>query len=270
MDSAVELLRPLMDLPEHEIEFLLHQKWSCCSRRGDFVYGLLWVIDLRNSEFWDDRHRSADAILRPIEIQTKLCRLYQRGSIGIPATFMFEFGERDLLMESSSTTDHNVEYDAFHVLPRDVAPLQKFIDNIGPWDFPKYIVLAMSYFHQSYDDAELHVALLLLMICCEVLFNDGQAELRYKVSRGLAVLTGHTASRCKQIFDRTQELYVKRSHLVHRGDVKRIQEEDIQFLRDRLRASFKILMKRKWSKDELRARVNASGFGRPWRFEGSS
>jgi hypothetical protein len=265
MDSAVQLLRPLMDLPEHEIEFLLHQKWCCCSRRGDFVFGLLWVVDLRNSEFWGDRHRFADAILRVIEVQTKLCRLYQRGGIEIPASFMFEFGEHDLVMESSSTSDRSVEYDAFHVLPRDVAPLQKFIDNVGPWDFPDYIILAMSYFHQSFNDLELHSAFLLLMICCEVLFNDGQAELRYKVSRGLAVLTGHTASRCNQIFDRTQELYVKRSHLVHRGDAKRIKEEDIQFLRDRLRTALKILMKCKWSKDELRARVNASGFGRRWR-----
>lgn len=254
-----------MDLPEHEIDFLLRDKWCCCSRRGDFVFGLVWVVDLRKSEAWDDRHRFADAIHRLIDIQTKLCRLYQRGNIEIPATFMFEFGKDDLVLESSSTADRTVEFDPFHILPRDVTSLQKFIDNVGPWDFPDYIKVAMSYFHQSFNDVELHIALLLLMICCKVLFNDGQAELRYKVSRGLAVLTGQTARRCNQIFDRTQELYLKRSHLVHRGDAKGIKEEDIAFLRDRLRAAFKILMKCKWPKEELRARVNASGFGRRWR-----
>jgi len=94
----------------------------------------------------------------------------------------------------------------------------------------------------------------------EALFNPGDQEISYRISRSTAVLIGKTRSESKIIFEDVRNLYKKRSNLVHTGKAD-IKEEDIIKLRHYVRESIKALSTKSVGKDDALRELNTLGFG---------
>jgi hypothetical protein len=98
------------------------------------------------------------------------------------------------------------------------------------------------------------------MIATEVLFNDGSYELKYRITRGMAVLLGTNKNECHEIYSNMKKLYDKRSGLVHTGKAA-ISTTDVILLRHYLRNSIKELLRLRLSKTELSKKLMENGFG---------
>ena len=61
----------------------------------------------------------------------------------------------------------------------------------------------------------------------EALFNIGQPELSYTISRNIAVLLGIDKDDSNKIFQEMKDLYKKRSKIIHGSYSKNIGEEDL-------------------------------------------
>jgi hypothetical protein len=99
------------------------------------------------------------------------------------------------------------------------------------------------------------------MIALESLFNDGQQDLRYKLSRGCAILLGKTIEESGRIYKDVTGLYDKRSKLVHTGNKKNITESDVLLLKEYTRRSIRRLLKLDLSKATLSQEFLSKGFG---------
>jgi hypothetical protein len=78
----------------------------------------------------------------------------------------------------------------------------------------------------------------------EALFNPSDSELRYRISRNAATLIGKTDVESKIIYKFINQIYSKRSKLVHTGIVgDAIRREEIATLRSYVRQSIKTFYK---------------------------
>ena len=104
------------------------------------------------------------------------------------------------------------------------------------------------------------------MIAMEVMLNRGRDELKYTISRNAAVFLGETLEQAKHIFEEVNQLYKKRSDLVHTGVSNRIIRDDLLKLRKYVRETIKEIYRVGKTKKELTDMLDACGFGqRPWR-----
>jgi len=131
---------------------------------------------------------------------------------------------------------------------------------ILPFRF-EYIELAHENFSQSFIVEDIKLRLLLLMIALEVLFNDSQQELSYRISRGVATLLAADVAEARSIFAMAKGLYKMRSVLVHSGVAAKITEEHIGQLRSLVRRAVVRAAELGLTKDELSLRLTESGFG---------
>ena len=99
----------------------------------------------------------------------------------------------------------------------------------------------------------------------EALFNRGQAELNYTISRNIAVLLGKDVDESKIIFKKMKELYDMRSDIVHARKLKVASERELLNLRHYVRESIKEISYMNKNKEEIFDLLNSHGFGnRTW------
>jgi hypothetical protein len=162
---------------------------------------------------------------------------------------------------SSGASTIPTEYGPYILDKQDIPNLQAFIKNTAlPFKQP-YLELAFENFELSYDVHDASLAFLSLMISLETLFNPGGSEIRYRLSRNVAVLLGQDRESAKKIFSITKILYDKRSKLVHSGDKLIIKQKDLFDLRQIVRESIKTISRNKLSKESLMDALNTYGFG---------
>jgi hypothetical protein len=104
-----------------------------------------------------------------------------------------------------------------HVWPRDIPGINAFLRRTR---FPlkhDYIELAWEHWQQSLGSPNENLELLSLVMALEALFNVGQTDLRYRVSRAVAVLLGRWMHMSEAAFDYVGKAYDLRSKLVHTG-----------------------------------------------------
>lgn len=108
----------------------------------------------------------------------------------------------------------------------------------------KILKLALNYYDLSYYEESTPKALLDLSISLESLFNPPDSELRYRISRNAATLIGKDKNESQEIYKFIKNMYVKRSKLVHTGEVAdSIKQGEIAVLRGYVRRSIKSFYK---------------------------
>jgi hypothetical protein len=100
------------------------------------------------------------------------------------------------------------------------------------------------------------------MIALEVLLNADRSELKYRVSRNLAVLIGHTRKHSAEVFQQAKALYDIRSSLVHTGRASALSDQALRELEMLVRGALLRLAKLQIPKDALLDKLNSTGFGR--------
>ncbi len=212
---------------------------------------------------WMQRLNASESAHSGLERVLKMLRLYSEGHVFSPATYFYSKKGRLIEPEGVIATSHWPAVLPFPFNQADIPAFQDFFAvNVLPFK-EDYINLAFDYFSQSYEHHSSAMNYINLMIAAEILFNDGHDELRYRISRGLATLLGHTTEESWGIFKAMGTLYDKRSSLVHSGKSNQITDEDVLTLRQYLRRAIKCLLNRGLTKESLRRFLVASGFGSP-------
>ncbi len=192
----------------------------------------------------------------------RLMRLFKEGNILNPILYFFEIIDgvpRNTY--SIRSTRYYLTGPKYTVEDHELPSLQRFLENTR-LPFKDYLQLAFESFEFSYHTHKKEMAFLSLMVALEILFNRGNQELKYRISRNAGVLLGYDAEDADRIFREIKKLYDKRSTLVHTGHCSNgLTNDDIQKTRDYVRRSIKILISINNNKDDVLDILNSSGFG---------
>ncbi|MGJ4734779.1 hypothetical protein [Leptospira levettii] len=128
---------------------------------------------------------------------------------------------------------------------------------------PDYIKLALKHLEKSFNRDD-YFSFLSILIGFEVIFNNGKDQIRYTISRNVAVMIGNSIEVSKEIFKKMKSAYDIRSSLVHNGKYNETELEDyLPLLESYLKKSLRLLLINKFSKDELIEKLTLLGFGNP-------
>ena len=266
--SSRRLIQTLCDLemlPSHEIEFILESA-NCIS--DDYRYGYVLTNTLRIPDRIEKQKvdplytvRIMEDYIARIEGVIKLMRLFRHGNVAIQRYHLYRKHEGQITPDYGQTSDIRLPHEIFTLLPEEARELNYFIQTTQLPLGPAYLQLAFDNFNESYDLYQENLAFLNLMIAVEVLFNVGPQDLRYRICRGIAVLIGENRKDAEDVFSQMKKLYDKRSLLVHTGEAKNLNSNDIVQLKSYLRRALKKLIVLKASKEDLSNRLTAAGFG---------
>lgn len=188
-------------------------------------------------------------------------RLFKEGNIQIPYTHYFYFHENVPIPLSYRTNTHPVLPEVFTLEKCQFSELKEFLQDVKLPFKEKYLELAFENFELSYEVHNVNLRFLSLMNALEVLFHpSGSGELRYRISRNIAVLLGKDKKDSEIIHNEIKGFYDKRSAIVHRGKA-RIDIDEVLKLRYYVRESIKMIYKINKDKSELLKLLNSSGFG---------
>jgi len=134
------------------------------------------------------------------------------------------------------------------------------------------IRLAISLFQMSYEmpyRGDFNMAFLSLMIGLEsLLTGEGNGELRYRLSRSVAVLLGETKKESYEIMKQVKKYYDIRSTIVHSGKPGYASKDDLAGLRQVVRRVITAMLVTGESRDHVLIRITENGFGvAPLRFD---
>lgn len=192
----------------------------------------------------------------------RLMRLFKEGDIRIPLMYYYfiENNKPRMFLKHEGTGPYTIE--PYTIESLELPELQRFAHETQlPFEKP-FLQLAFENFELTYRMlVPINLMFLTLMTCLETLLNPGEHELRYRISRNVAVLLGRDREDAKKIFSQIKRLYDKRSEVVHTGKPGVISEEDFQKLRYYVRESIKKISAIGKNKDEILAMLNSCGFG---------
>ena len=191
----------------------------------------------------------------------RLMRLFKEGNMCMPISIYYSAQGNNLKpfmkMESSLT----VLPELYLFQPTEMETLEKFINETQlPFKEP-YMNLAIENFELSYQVLNLDIRFLLLMMSLEALFNRGQPELKYTISRNSAVLLGRNTKDSNIIFEDMKRLYDMRSRIIHADKSNIIGKEDLSKLYSYVRKAIIKINGLDIDKDELFILLNSKGFG---------
>ncbi len=196
-----------------------------------------------------------------IEPTLQLLRLYKKGNICIPVRYECSMQKNKVRSIGKS---HNISWhvvsDPYRLESSETSELNSFLTTTKiPFNVLE-LELARENYDLSYSVLDLNLRFLSLMNGLEALFNDGQGEITYKLSRYTAVLLGTDFSKSEEIFKAIKELYNKRSNLVHQGKAQ-ITENDVQTLQDFVRESIVGMYRTGQTKKKILEKLDTLGFG---------
>lgn len=190
----------------------------------------------------------------------QLIRLYKEGNIMMPMYYLY-WKEANGKIRKFLTMASNefISRGPFNLEKVETKGLDTFI-NRNKLPFKRqYISLGFDNFELSYSTSKVNLSFLSLMIAMESLVNIAKDELRFRISRNVAILLGNTKNEAQKIFKDMKDLYDKRSILAHEG-TSNISHEDMILLRGYVREVIKKLMKLDKTKRSLTEELDTKGF----------
>lgn len=196
----------------------------------------------------------------------QLMRLFKEGNIFMPVYYLF-YVHNDIpkvltsLRRGPSLYTPSYADERYTLEDSEIPSLETFVQNTKLPFARSFLELAFGNFELSYQTPNINLSFLSLMISLEVLFNPGDQELRYRISRNTAVFLGKDRDDSEMIFSEIKELYDKRSTIVHKGERSVVNKEELLKLRHYVRESIKEINRMDKDKNELLGMLNARGFG---------
>lgn len=188
-------------------------------------------------------------------------RLFKEGNVCMPLNFFYIIKNDKFEITMGNWRKSPIIPGTFSLEKDEIIKLQDFIKKTKlPFKYD-YIQFAFDNYQLTYKISNQNLAFLSLIIGLESLFNPGEYELTYQISRNASVLLGSKDEIDSNIvFLDIKKFYEKRSKLVHFGEKIKISEKDFKKLRNYVRESIKITNKLNKSKNELKKLLTSSGF----------
>jgi Apea-like HEPN len=190
-----------------------------------------------------------------------LLHLFDRGDVFVPLWFVVSNERKGPFVETIVRSYAQHSGPAYDIGGFLMPELRRFLEEVSLPLKPDYIDLAFRYLENSYTVPDMRLRFLSLMIALEILLNADRGELRYRVSRNLAVLIGRDEAHAANVFKEAKALYDVRSKLVHTGHDVDLTGDSVRDLETLVRGALLRLSRMGLEKDDLLARLNASGFG---------
>lgn len=202
----------------------------------------------------------------PLRDKVRLLRLFKEGNIMMRFSLFYYLEGSEPKVVSNIQEGPLSDGTIFKLEPQEATEAGDFIKNAKiPFD-RAFLDLAFDSFELSYETHTIPLSFLSLMIAMETLFNQGGNEIGYSLSRNACVLLGEKREQSEEIFREIKQLYSKRSKMVHRGESKKITQENLLRLRWFVREAIKEINLMGEDKPKLLELLNQCGFGdRPWR-----
>ncbi|MCK4733760.1 MAG: hypothetical protein KAT65_15000 [Methanophagales archaeon] len=192
-------------------------------------------------------------------------RLFKEGNICMPLKYYYVIEGNIPKLVLAHYTGSDSLPELYTLESFEIPDLNRFIQKTKLPFKESFLQLAFENFELFYEIFNINLRFLSLMISLESLFNPGNQELGYRISRNAAVLLGKDKKDSQHIFGDIKDLYRKRSQIVHTGKSNIISKEDLLLLRHYVRESIKEINKIGKSKNELLDLLNSCGFGeRVW------
>ncbi|MDO8427738.1 MAG: HEPN domain-containing protein [Candidatus Diapherotrites archaeon] len=191
-----------------------------------------------------------------------LLRLFKEGNIQSPLSYYFSIGKEQKTIKPFGSEKSNLYYSTggcYKLKKEEINELEKFL-NETKFPFLDHLQLAFENLDMSYTTQSNALAYLSIMTGVEAIFNDGQGEIGYKISRNMAMLLGNNKEDAQNIFKQMKRLYNLRCKLVHQGHYKNVDIKDVIMLREYLRSAIKKLVILNKPKDALLEDLTFSGF----------
>lgn len=260
--QLVRLINELHDFPE-DFALFLEDHYQCTDPSGRYVYTIEGPAPQVNEAIAARDamalHDAQESFIKDLEQRVKLLRLFGEGLLIIPMWFFYD-------PTNSNPNFYSIGYD--YVKPTSYTLDSESAGHLEPalakgdlTTSHAYIRLAWDALDESYDQRSQKLELLSLMMAIEVLFNDGQGELRFRIARAVAVLLGRNVKMSQQIFTTMKTLYDKRSLVVHTGQCKSLSKGEIVQLRYFARRAIILLAHIDADKGKVSDILTQSGFG---------
>lgn len=255
--------------PGHRDDIVADIEYTCCLNSGEsYVCVVAGKVD--NKVYWkkipesasfEEKYSDRGLYLRKIEDKISLMRLYKEGQVQTNGKYIYDINKKEVepIQNSDLEEPKGLEI-PFSITKRGKEELNLFLKKYNTPLTPPFIQLAFENFTQSYSIEYIELAYLSLMMGVEVIFNDGHQELKYRVSRGMAVLLGSKYD-SMDIYKSMRIYYDKRSKLIHTGKCDNLTVDDMGRLRFLLRESIKKLLELHITKESLMNKLTVSGFG---------
>jgi hypothetical protein len=196
-----------------------------------------------------------------LEPMIRLMRLFKEGDIRMPAKFYYQL-QNDKIQEAMRVeSGRYISNEPYHLEASEVPVLRSFIQSVELPFKRDFLHLAFENFELSYEISDMQLAFLVLMIGLETLLNPSHYEVRYRVSRNVAVLLGENREHSEEIFAKVKGLYDKRSEIVHSGKRRTVEKRDLLELRDYLRKAIIEIHHIGKEKNEITDLLDSHGFG---------
>ena len=267
--KGIELLSQLENKSHHEIYFHLSSTFRIFNWDERKIYVIKktfktelklddeGIITERGPEITELHNELINKYLKNI---FRIMRLYKEGDIRMPISYIYFFHNGKIRRIQTVFTGHHISNIKYHMEDSEVKEITNMIKKTS-LPFPhSYIQLAFENYEMSYNTLSRVLAFLSLMISLEVLYNIGDRELRYRISRNAAVLLGNTDAESHEIFIRIKKLYDMRSKIVHAGKIDELEQDHVVELRKYIRRSIIDMNHINKSKEDLMNLIHQLGY----------
>lgn len=262
-EKLLKMWWSVADLSETSIEFRTDIR-SCAPRGAKVGHVVTASVSLSSTGEKKDvmvDHERLDEMSARLRQKLRLVSLFMNAHIDVADVYWYEIRDGKTEPFSETSPQYPVREMASHLSDARAADLTAFIADYSLPFKHDYIQLAFEHWEQALETSTPHIEFLSLVMSLEALFNVGQHDIRYRVSRSAAVLLGGDEDEAECIFKNVREAYDTRSKLVHTGKAENISSSDICQLRLLVRESIVTLLKLDQKKQDVADSLTRLGFG---------
>lgn len=263
-EEAIDFIHVIDDLPSMEVGKVLFMQYPCLNPAERQCYSVshFLEVDVKNKGSLFTTMAKFDnglvhGYLDPI---FRLARLFKEGDIRMPIKYYYKMEKGKPSRRMKAASGKHISHEPYHLDSSETRDLKSFLQDVELPFKRDFVELAFESFELSYEIPSIALSFLTLMISLETLFNPGEHELRYRISRNSSILLSEDEKDFKRIFSEIKDLYDKRSAIVHTGKLGTIEKADLLNLRCYVRKSIKKMCLMKASKNSILERFNLMGF----------
>jgi hypothetical protein len=258
--KILTLWRKIEHLPKWEIEWRIDRNFVV-AQSGSTGHLLTGSVLAPAETSFEVHAKYLEPAMRPLEHWIRCVRLITGGHVEFAALYWYQEVEKQADMIYAQHSEMPVKDKPGTVNPYAVAKDNELLQLLLSPMKHEYIELAWDHWDESFKAHHSHIEFLQLMMALEALFNVGQHDIRYRISRSAAVLLGEDRENAEFYYDTVREAYDGRSQLVHTGKSKALDNINIWFLRFVVRCAIIELIRLDMPKDQVAAELTKLGFG---------
>jgi hypothetical protein len=208
-----------------------------------------------------EAYRFLDDLTQQLRERSTLVSLFLSAHVEPAAAFWHAIQDEKPTLFCGESVLHSIADAPGTLSVSEASKLNTFLKDTALPLKREYIQLALDHWEESLRANSKKTELLSLVTAIEALFNVGHTDIKYRVSRSMAVLLGDDTEESERVYDVVREAYDVRSQLVHTGKSKGIDKVWCWMLRRHVRDAIVRHIELDQKKEVLAERFTRLGFG---------